>query len=183
MGQYITLLRGINVSGQKKIKMADLKVLMETNGLNNVITYIQSGNLIFNTTIKDIPSINSLIHNAILEHYGFEVTVLTLTRAVLNAIFLNNPYLSRIEDGEIEEKKMFFTLLSSIPDPELIKELNSVLYTPEEFDIAPNVVYFFAANGYGKTKLHNNFFERKLKCKASTRNLRTLQKLLELSAR
>ena len=65
MNTYIALLRGINVSGQKKIKMADLRLLLEENGFNNVNTYIQSGNIVFQTTEENITKLESKISEII----------------------------------------------------------------------------------------------------------------------
>jgi len=64
----------------------------------------------------------------------------------------------------------------------MFEELSSISYAPEAFKISRDVTYLFAANGYGKTKLNNNFFEKKLLCEATTRNLRTMHKLLDLCA-
>lgn len=180
MKTYIALLRGINVSGQKKIKMADLKTMLEDLGLTSVITYIQSGNIIFKDDKSDLNALEALIKNGIIEAFGYDVPVLVRTPETLASIYENNPFLEKLKNEEIEEKKMFFTLLSNTPDPMAVKELTSNSYE-EEFLITNEVVYFYAINGYGRTKLHNNFFEKKLKSTATTRNLKTVIKLLELS--
>lgn len=181
MKTYIALLRGINVSGQKKIKMIDLKAMSEAIGLTSVTTYIQSGNIVFQSSIEDVKLLSSTIKDGIKDHFGFDVSVLVLTRGVLQKIHQYNPYAERLQSGEIEDKKMYFTLLSEEPEASAIEELTSTSYEPEEFVITKNVVYFFAANGYGKTKLNNNFFEKKLQQTATTRNLKTVIKLLDLS--
>ncbi len=178
---YIALLRGINVSGQKKIKMADLKVMFESLGFESVTTYIQSGNVVFKSGKDDPVLIGDTIKQGILKTFGYEVPVLVLTHEILTSIYQENPFLERLANEEIEEKKMYFTLLSNVPDISAVKELTSTSYGNEEFVITQKVVYFFAAHGYGRTKLHNNFFEKKLKCSATTRNLKTVIKLLELS--
>ncbi|WP_438710980.1 DUF1697 domain-containing protein [Aquimarina muelleri] len=181
MKTYIALLRGINVSGQKKIKMADLKSMLENLGFTSVTTYIQSGNVIFMNEEKNTKDLSAIIEKEILKKFSFDVPVLVLTREGLMDIYENNPYLDRIKTEEIEDKKMYFTLLSTLPNFNGVQELLSNSYKPEEFEITDNTVYFFAANGYGKTKLNNNFFEKKLKSVATTRNLKTIVKLLELS--
>ena len=181
MKTYIALLRGINVSGQKKIKMADLKEMFETLGFSSVVTYIQSGNVIFQSTDNDIISIGGLIKKGIIKQFGFDVPVLVITPETPTEVYENNPFLDKIEKGELEAKKMYFTLLASSPDPAAKKELNALDTVEEAFFITEKVVYFFATNGYGKTKLNNNFFEKKLQCEATTRNLKTMIKLLELS--
>ncbi|MBQ4820875.1 DUF1697 domain-containing protein [Aquimarina sp. MMG016] len=181
MKTYIALLRGINVSGQKKIKMIDLKTMFENLGFTSVITYIQSGNVVFQSASQTTGSLSILIHKGIEDRFGFDVPVLVLTRDTLAKIHQNNPYRERLDSGEIEDKKMYFTLLSGESDASAVEELTSTSYEPEEYVITKNAVYFFAANGYGRTKLNNNFFEKKLQCTATTRNLKTVSKLLELS--
>jgi len=180
MQTYIGLLRGINVSGQKKIKMADLKTMFEDLGYSSVITYIQSGNVVFESKEKKCEVIEEIITKGILNTFGYNVPVLVLTSETIQAIYKKNPYLDRINIGEIEEKKMYFTLLSASPDNEKIKMLQEKSYGNEEFIITSKVVYFFAANGYGKTKLNNNFFEKKLAVNATTRNLKTMVALLKI---
>jgi len=182
MQTYIGLLRGINVSGQKKIKMADLKIMFEDLGFTSVITYIQSGNVFFKSEEKELEVIEDVIKKGIANTFGYDVPVLILTSETIQTIYKENPYLDRINNGEIEDKKMYFTLFSTSPDQEKIDVLQQQSYGEEEFIITSKVVYFFAANGYGKTKLTNNFFEKKLGVNATTRNLKTMVALLKIFA-
>ena len=75
MNKYISILRGINVSGQKKIKIADLKSSYEGHGFKNVVTYIQSGNVIFDTTVVNKADLKITIEEAIEEKFKFHVLV------------------------------------------------------------------------------------------------------------
>lgn len=181
MNTYIALLRGINVAGQKKIKMANLKALFEGLGFTAVTTYIQSGNVIFKSTKTTPEVLMELISKEIMKQFGFDVPVLIITPEVLATIYKNNPFAQKIENKEMEDKKMYFTLLASPPDSIATKELMATNYEVEQFSITDKVVYFYAANGYGNTKLSNNFFEKKLKSQATTRNLKTVIKVLEIS--
>lgn len=181
MKTYIALLRGINVSGQKIIKMTDLKSMFEDLGFTSVLTYIQSGNVIFKNEEINSKEISAIIEQEILKKFGFEVSVLVLTKEELADIHDNNPYSEKLKTEKIDSKNMYFTLLSTMPNPQGVQELISNSYKPEEFIIKSNVIYFYAANSYGKTKLTNNFFEKKLKSAATTRNLKTIIKLLDLS--
>lgn len=182
MNTYIALLRGINVGGHKKIKMADLKEVLRKLEFRDVVTYIQSGNIVFKDPSENIDALETKIKAAIKKHFDFDVPVLIITHNTLQEILQNNPYAKRLEKGEIEDKKMYFMLLCDQPDPIAVSELSKVSFEPEEFLITKNAIYLFAANNYGKTKLHSNFFEKKLKCQGTTRNLKTLTKLLELSS-
>lgn len=173
---YIALLRGINVSGQKLIKMADLRARFESWGFSNVKTYIQSGNIIFNSTIKDINKLALLIGEKILETYGFDVKVIVKTPVDLINVIKKNPF---APDKDVN--RMYFTLLSNVPSEDRIRKLSEYDYSPEEYILQGNVVYFYSPAGYGKAKMNNNFFENKLKVSATTRNMKTMNKLVEMA--
>ncbi len=181
MKTYIALLRGINVGGHHKMKMADLKVMLEKLNFTRVTTYIQSGNIILQGAQKDTVELSDLIKKEIKKQFGFDVPVLILTVENLISIYENNPFLEQLNKQELEDNKMFFTLLSSKPDALGIEEINTNFQGEEQFLITDKVVYLYATNGCRKTKLTNNFFEKKLKSAATTRNLKTIIKLLELS--
>ena len=123
MHTYISLLRGINVSGQKKILMADLKALYETLGFSDVKTYIQSGNVVFNFEKTEAAKLQQLIFNKIQLKYGFEVSNLILSPSEIEKALLNNPY-QHIE-------KPYFTFLSELPLEENINELNKYSFENE----------------------------------------------------
>ncbi len=176
MKTYIALLRGINVSGQKKIPMDELRESLSNSGLENVQTYIQSGNMIFQSSEEKKSDLETKIHNAIKSYFGFDVPVLVLTPDKLNEIFNNSPF------PQSEKEKSYFMFLYEKPDETLVSEVSQLNYPNEEFIITDNSVYFYCATGYGKAKCSNNFFERKLKVTATARNYKTMVKLLSLSA-
>lgn len=173
MQTYIALLRGINVGGHKKIKMTDLKLLFEELGFIDVKTYIQSGNVIFSSNGNI--NLGKIICDTILERFGFEIPVLVKAISEVEVILAACPY--------SEEKKAasYFTLLKEAPSKDLVNEVIALSYPNEEFVIIENCVYFFSEKGYNNVKCNNNFFEKKLKVAATTRNYRTLSKLLELT--
>ena len=178
MQTYIALLRGINVSGQKKIKMADLKVSLKALNFRDVITYIQSGNIVFKSDTNSIPDLEKRIHNLILKDFGFEVPVLVKTPEELVQAFNNNPY---EKDTSKDPKKFYVVFLKDKPLEENIAKLKTYDYNPEEYFLKDKIIYYYAANGAGNAKMSNNFFENKLKVQATSRNWRTTHKLVELS--
>lgn len=171
---YIALLRGINVSGQKKVPMAALTLAMQELGLQNVKTYIQSGNVMFQTVKTNQNQLEGLIKDKLFSYFGFEVSVLVKTCKQLEAIISKGPF----SDKKTEQS--YFTLLHNKPDKDLVEVLKVVEYHNEEIYITNECVYFYCARGYGKAKCNNNFFERKLKVTATTRNYKTMVKLLSL---
>jgi len=178
MKTYIALLRGINVSGQKKIKMADLKLSLETLSFSDVVTYIQSGNIVFKTDEQSISKIENKIHEKILKDFGFEVRVLVKTPKELKHTLANNPF---EKDLKYEPKLFAVVFLKEKPKSENIVKLATYDYSPEEYVLDDKIIYYYAANGAGNAKMNNNFFENKLKVQATSRNWRTTHKLVELS--
>lgn len=178
MTTYIALLRGINVSGQKSIKMAELRTQLEDLGFANVQTYIQSGNIVFDFEKYRSADLENLIRTKILDQYGFEVHVMVKTPEQLEKVVHDNPF---IHEAREESTRLFVTFLSDIPSPERVDKLKTLDYSPERWVLIGSDVYFFAANGYGKAKMNNNFFEAKLKIQATTRNWKTVNMLLQMA--
>ncbi|WP_420603940.1 DUF1697 domain-containing protein [Flagellimonas sp.] len=176
MKTHIALLRGINVSGQKKIKMAELSRSLEKHGFQQVKTYIQSGNIVFQSKSDNAEELQNRMHHAILADFGFDVPVLILTVEKLIRILKLNPYAN-----EPDTKGLYYVLLKTLPSQDLIGEFNKLEFENEDFSITKECVYLFCRAGFGKAKLDNNFVERRLKVQATTRNLRTLNKLVEMT--
>lgn len=178
--KYISMLRGINVSGQKKIKMADLKALYENLGFANVITYIQSGNVIFESGDSDMAHLISRIEKTIEEKYGFHVPVDIRTNREMEKIINYCPY----EEAGVEKNgsKVLVTFLLSVPSATRIDDIKKYVVHPERLTIYGREVYLYCPNGYGKSKLSNTFLESKFDVRATTRNWKSVQKLYELSS-
>ncbi|MRX62766.1 DUF1697 domain-containing protein [Maribacter luteus] len=176
---YIALLRGINVGGHKKVKMADLRDLFENLGFDNVKTYIQSGNVVFESENSDIGILEHRVSNAILDHFGFEVPVIIIEGIEVKRIVDNNPF----NDAEdIQANKVYFVLLKRRPTQEALDVLSSLHFENEQLVATTACVYLKCDLGAGKAKCNNNLIEDRLKVAATSRNHRTMLKLLELLA-
>ena len=110
MNILIAFLRGINVSGQKKIKMDELKNSLLKAGLKNVCTYIQSGNVIFETPLVEMGKVESLVLKVIRDDFGFDVPVVIKTPHEIQSILNNNPF-----RNETNQKALYFALLHEPP--------------------------------------------------------------------
>ncbi len=173
MNTYIVLLRGINVSGQKKVPMAKLSQVLHQQGFKDIQTYIQSGNLILRTDLNKsvvIDSIGEVINN----HFGFVVSSFIFTAEEFKDILEQSPF------GEIDTGKLYLTFLNSDPKTELVESLPQSVNPREQFLVRDRAIHILCPDGYGRTKINNNFFERKLKVTATTRNWKTCIKLLEM---
>ena len=176
MNTYISLIRGINVSGQKKLPMAELRELLSIKGLQDVKTYIQSGNVVFQHSAK-APELSVIISNAIREKFGYEVPVITLQKSDIDRAIALSPYSKEAFD---EPNKVMITFFDQKPNPEGVDELNKLKLEGEFFQIENDHMHFYFSMGAGQAKMNNNLIERKLKVQATTRNWRTLHKLLEM---
>lgn len=181
METYISILRGINVSGQKKILMTDLKEIYEKLNFKDVETYVQSGNVVFRSE-KKLQEIETAkkIEKAIQEKYDFHVPVIIRSQQEMKKVIASNPFL---QEKNIDLKKLHVTFLSEIPAKENVKNLEDIDLSPDEFMMKGKEIYLHIPGSYAETKLSNSFFEKKLKVIATTRNWNTVNKLASLSSK
>ncbi len=177
MTSFISILRGINVSGKRMIKMPALKAMYEELGFKNVQTYIQSGNVLFQANDFDLIKLSRQIEDKILESFQFDVPVIVISQEEIEYCIKNNPFLNRTD---IQQDKLHVSFLIDIPSTDLVDKIKDFKYADDEFIIDDKLVYLYCPKSYGDSKLSNNFFESKLKLKATTRNWRTVNELNKL---
>ena len=178
MKTYIALLRGINVSGHKIIKMELLRKVLEESGYQNISTYIQSGNILFRTPITDAAKIEHQIAGIIAKHFGFDVPVTVVTPDDLKKIVAENPYAGQIIEDSAQP---YVAFLSEIPAIAKLEELKAADLKGDTFISIDKTIYLRYANHAGDSKLSNAIIESKLKVKATSRNWKTVVKLIELA--
>ena len=175
---FIAILRGINVGANRKVPMADLKVMCERLGLKNLQTYIQSGNIVFELAQPEpISELQHKLQHAFTKAFGFDIPVLIRTAEEWAETIEKNPFLKE-ENADID--RLHLTCLKEIPAPELLEKIKAYQYLPDCYEIIGREVYIYCAVGYGTSKLTNPFFESKLKVSATTRNWKTVMKLHEM---
>jgi uncharacterized protein (DUF1697 family) len=158
--------------------MADLKKLCENRGLQNVKTYIQSGNVVFELARPEaIPMFETCLQQAFTEKFGFDIPVIVRTADEWAESIAQNPFL---KEENVDIDRLHFTCLKEIPSPELLEKIKLFQYLPDRYEIIGRNVFIFCAAGYGTSKLVNSFFESKLKVPATTRNWKTVMKLNEM---
>jgi uncharacterized protein (DUF1697 family) len=173
MKKYIALLRGINVSGQKKIPMVELRACLKDSGFENIETYIQSGNVIFESDNSDVKILADKMQEAIKNTFGFEVPVLVIGQNVYQEIISSNPFLGKSEDT----KPLYAGFLFDSPQNDRVTELKNSDTGNDKYIISESHIFMKYAEGIGKSKMDNNFFEKKLKVRMTTRNWNTIMKL------
>lgn len=176
--KYIALLRGINVGGHKKILMTDLIILLSVNDeFYNIKTYIQSGNIVFESKNDDTAELTLLISELIFKKYDFNVAVQVYDRNQWDSILNKNPFLG---DDMIDTKRLNVTMLDKIPNVQDIATLKRTNFAPDSYILDANIIYCNYLNGVGKSKMTSTTFERKLKVSATSRNWNTMLKIKEL---
>jgi uncharacterized protein (DUF1697 family) len=173
---HIALLRGVNV-GQTVVSMDRLRASFAGLGFGNVRTYIQSGNVIFETA-NSSGDLSARIEQRLLRDFGVSVPVLLKTPEQLAEVVRRNPFL---RDGAVDRSKLHVTFLSAPAPPPAREVLQSLAAGPEQVRILGREIYLYCPNGYGRTKLSNAAIEKKLWVVATTRNWNTVNTLLAMA--
>lgn len=179
MTTFVALLRGINVSGQKQIRMAALRDSCARLGLDDVQTYLQSGNLIFRTQAEGPKSLAARLRGCIARDFGHDVEVIVLSAKAWHGLVRANPLWPRT-GGQGNLYHATF-LLRAVPETRL-RALDPPAKSGERVAVAGGTIYLYCPDGYGKTKLNNTYFERALQTSATTRNWRTILALGDMCA-
>lgn len=175
---YIAMLRGINVSGQKIIKMERLRASFEALGFSEIKTYVQSGNVVFKTEKASTAGLAEKIAKKILNDFGFSVSVLIRTPAEPGEVLKQNPFPKQPAGNE---NKSYVTFLSE-PVPRGAEAfLKPLAAKTERFFVSGREIYLHCPDGYGNTKFSNSAIEKKLSLEATTRNWRTVNSLFEMA--
>jgi uncharacterized protein (DUF1697 family) len=170
MPNWVALLRGINVSGQRRIPMERLRSSFASMGFRGVRTYVQSGNVVFEAAPNTHDALTGKIEEGIRRDFGFSVVVILRTAKELEKIVKINPFLI---EGDIEEAKLHVTFLAKPPKKSALENLETLPRSSDQFRLRGCEIYLYCPDGYGKTKLSNSAFEKKLSVGATTRNWKT----------
>jgi uncharacterized protein (DUF1697 family) len=178
MHTYISLLRGINIGGHHLIKMAALKSLYEDHGLKDVTTFLQSGNVLFRSTRTDARALESMLEQSIEKGVGFPVAVAIRTPQQLARTIKNAPYAGK---KGIDIDRLAVAFLKSPPTPGCVKALTAAAEkSHDEYSMGSGAIYLHCPQGFAKTLLTSNFFEKYLRVSVTTRNWKTTTALLDL---
>lgn len=177
MPVVIALIRGINVGGHKKIKMADLRQLFTSLGLRDVRTVLQSGNAVFTTDETDLARLQEQLEAAIRERFGFEVQVLLRGAEDFKVALARHPFTAaQLERGN----HAMIAFLSAVPARAAVEALNENNPGREVIRSAGDALYIFYTDGAARSKLDNKRIESALNVVSTARNWNTCQRLLKL---
>ncbi|MEW1778514.1 DUF1697 domain-containing protein [Streptomyces sp. NPDC086777] len=180
MTRYAALLRGINVGGNKKLPMAELRTLMSGLGYDSVQTYLQSGQAVFTAAGGDADSLAAELAGAVEERFGFSVDVLVRDHAYLKAVEAACPFPA----AELAARQLHVTYLSAPVTAERYADIDPAAHLPEEFRLGDRALYLYAPDGLGRSKLAEALSRPRIHkgLTATTRNWNTVVKLVELTA-
>lgn len=189
MTTYVALLRAVNVSGQNRLPMAELRDRLTDAGLVDTRTHVQSGNVVFSTDHGDAPEAAAVVRDTIAREFGLDVVVIALSAKRMAQVVARNP----LAVGTVDQRTLHATFLSAAVSaadferlvlPAQAEEMAAFSEGVSPAGAAPDaatsqgsVIYLRLPHGYGRTKLSNAWFERALKTTATTRNWRTVLKL------
>ena len=174
MATFVSMIRGVNVAGHRPVRMARLVELCEGLGFSNPRTYLQSGNVVFESRRASNRGIGEALERGILRECGLEVSVAVRTSREMTATVAANPLASR---PGVDPRFLHATFLVGQDGRASLAGIELPLARGEEAVLAGSVVYLYCPHGYGVTRINNAFFERKLGARATTRNWHTVTAL------
>src|SRR2546423_4527685 len=180
MAVFVSLFRGINVGGHRKIKMDELKAVHESLGFRDVVPYIQSGNVVFKSDDADVVQLQKQLEEGIEKNFGFHVDVIIRTSAEFSDILEKNPFQNQ---PDRESKWLAVMFLATRPDDLAQEDLLKTYIGPEEFCVIDKEVYIYYTDGIGRSKLSHTLIEKKLKTFGTARNWNTVLRLWEIMQR
>ncbi|HNX00598.1 MAG TPA: DUF1697 domain-containing protein [Candidatus Cloacimonadota bacterium] len=178
MNTYIALLRGINVGGHNKITMEELRLACRKVGWENVKTYINSGNVVFQTKTTDQKVLADNLMIQLQRYFKLLIPVLILEYSELTDMVSHNPF---IIERNMNIDHLYLTLMKKEPEPGIRESIPHDQFLPDEFVIRGRAIYLFLPNGVTYANLQIPFFEKKFGTLTTTRNWKTIGKLMEMA--
>jgi uncharacterized protein (DUF1697 family) len=180
MSRFLSLFRGINVSGKNIIKMEALRSCMETAGFTDVKTYIQSGNVVFGAKERSAEKVTEKLWALVKKEFGHDITIITLTKQQLTAAIDENPFGTSREPESAGPKKLHLAFLSDKPAGENYEKLLSGPVSGDELELKDSILYIRFGEKQSESKLDNSLIESRLKVRSTMRNWNTVLKLDEM---
>lgn len=177
--RHIALLRGINVGGHNKIPMKALQALCQALGHTDVVTYIQSGNVVFDDPSSDGEALAVALQRGIVQTFGLDIAVQLRSAEAMAAVMAGNPFLAK----GLEPSRLHVVFLAEVPTAAAVAALDPQRSPADAFAVVDRQVYLHLPNGAAETKLTIDYFERKLGTRATARNWLTVAKLGDMAGR
>jgi uncharacterized protein (DUF1697 family) len=177
MSVYVAMLRGINVGGHKRIKMDRLRESFEVLGFEQVRTYIQSGNVIFNAGKTSGPTLGKKIEARIVSDFGFSASVMVRTGQELGKAIDANPFLKQ---RGVDPEKLHVTFLADVPPVSGLKKLAEFTVAPDQSCCVGQEIFLYLPNGFSASSLFKVPWEKALTVATTTRNWKTVNAIHQM---
>ncbi len=174
----VAMLRGVNVGGYQKLSMAALRTLCTSLGLQDVQSYIQSGNLVFREDGEDPAKLALRLEKAVEAGFGFRPAVIVRTASELRKVIAKNPFAGR---AGIEPNRLLVVFMDRTPTKQARDQLLGLPCEPEELRINGREVYIYYPQGMAHPKVPLVKIEKTLQCASTGRNWNTVNKLLAMA--
>jgi uncharacterized protein (DUF1697 family) len=174
---WVALLRGINVGGKNRLPMKDLAAIFGDAGCSGIKTYIQSGNVVFRASRACAAQLPGAIKKAISKRFGFDAPLVMRSAAELRGVTRTNPFLR----GGADPDSLHVMFLADRPAAARLATLDPKRSPTDEFEVRGREIYLRCPNGLGRTKLTNEYFDKRLETTSTVRNWRTVLKLIEMT--
>jgi len=179
MPVFISMLRGVNVSGHNQVKMDALRELYASLKFDDPRTYVQSGNIIFRTKENNPAPLAEKIHKAIERKFGFRTPVILRTPEEFRRTIAANPFAQR---RDLNPASLLVTFFDGEPSAAARAGLLALKPDPEELHLIGREVYIYFPTGIGRSKLQWSSLEKKLETPPATaRNWNSVTKMLEMA--
>lgn len=177
MPVYVTLLRGINVGGNKRVKMERLRQSFEELGFEQVQTFIQSGNVVYKTRSFSSTTLSAKIENKLLLDFGFPVPVVSRTREEMMKTVGNNPFAGA---PGVDAERLHVMFLAESPAPAAMEKLNALSWGDDQWRNLGREIYLYLPNGVAESKLMKSPLDRILSVVNTTRNWKTVNSIQKM---
>jgi uncharacterized protein (DUF1697 family) len=174
---YAALVRGVNLGSHNKLAMPALRGLLTSLDCDAVATYLQSGNAVFKSA-RRAADLSRALETALARDLGVRAAVVLRTKAELRKLVAANPFADRAHDP----RQLHVIFLDVAPSAARVGDLEGADFAPDEWRLSGRDVFAFYPRGYGRTKLTNATFEKRLGVTATSRNWRTVTALEELAS-
>jgi uncharacterized protein (DUF1697 family) len=173
MPRYIALLRAINVGGHN-VKMDTLRTLFQSLKVENVETFIASGNVIFESNSENPKALEQEIEKTLESALGYEVATFLRTDAEVASIAAMPPF---TPDEIAAARALNIGLVREDLNPTAVETILAFNSDIDEFRVLGREVYWLCQTGQSDSTFSNAVFERKLKQKSTWRGANTIQRL------
>jgi uncharacterized protein (DUF1697 family) len=178
MTVVISMLRAVNLASHNRIRMDELRAVYESLKLRSPRTYVQSGNVVFGASQRELPRLPARIQKAIRERFGFGPEVILRTAEEMRDVVARNPFAGR---AGIEPAKLLVTFLAAAPGREAQEKVRAMKIAPEEVHLDGREMYIYFPDGMGRSKLPFTGIDKALQTTGTARNWNSVTKLLAMA--